>query len=253
MTVLSPTIEPEAMVATRSRVDRLNAELRGASAETIMRVAIEEEFPGRIAVISAFAVESAVLVNLTAEIDPATPLLFLDTGKHFPETLTHRAYLIERLGLTDARLITPFEDQMAAEDPDGDLWSRDPDACCALRKTRPLASVLEGFDAWVTGRKRFQSETRMALKTVDMDDEGRVKFNPLANWSRDDVDTYLKERDLPYHPLFERGYPSIGCAPCTSPVAPGEDPRAGRWRGQEKTECGIHFTVDGRIVRTGEQ
>ncbi len=166
----------------------------------------------------------------------------------FPETLAYQADLSERLGLENVRIIHAAEDQVAREDPDGTLNQFDTDACCDLRKTRPLQRALSGFDGWITGRKRFQGATRATLEFFEADGPTRIKVNPLAHWAPEDVRAYMDENRLPRHPLVARGYPSIGCAPCTSPVAPGEDPRAGRWRGQDKNECGIHI-VDGRVVR----
>ena len=250
MTVMSRILDPHQDETIEERIARLNDALREASAEEILRVALKEEFPGRIATVSSFGAESAVLLALVADIDPATPVLFLETGKHFSQTGAHRNDLIDRLGLEDVRLLRPSGTELKDEDPEGDLWSRDPDACCRLRKARPLDLGLLGFDAWVTGRKRFQTESRLSLPVVEKDDNGRIKFNPLANWSQDDLDAFLDARDLPRHPLVAEGYVSIGCEPCTSPVADGESVRAGRWRGQDKEECGIHITEDGRIVRT---
>ncbi|MCG8442749.1 MAG: phosphoadenylyl-sulfate reductase [Caulobacterales bacterium] len=234
---------------TSAQVIRLNARWRELQAAHVLQIALTEEFRGRIAVVSSFGAESAVLLHLVAQMDRHAPVLFLETGMHFPETAEHRDRLAQRLGLTDVRLITPDRDQRAAEDPDDSLHQRDTEACCALRKVRPLSHALGGFDAWVTGRKRFQSATRLNLPIFEEDRDGRVKVNPLANWSREDLETYLDDHDLPRHPLVAAGYPSIGCAVCTSPVRQGEDERAGRWRGEEKTECGIHITADGRIER----
>ncbi len=250
MSVLSRILDPHAEETPIERAERLNGALRDAPAEEILRFAIEDEFPGRVGVVSSFGAEAAVLLALVADIDPATPVLFLETGKHFKETARHRDDLIERLGLADVRLLRPRALEVAAEDPEGDLWARDPDACCALRKTRPLSFALEGFDAWITGRKRFQTESRLSLSVVETDADGRIKLNPLANWSPDDLDAFLFARGLPKHPLVAEGYLSIGCEPCTTRTAPGEGARAGRWRGLDKDECGIHFTPDGRIVRT---
>lgn len=230
----------------------LNARLRGRDAETILRAALQE-FPGRIAAVSSFGAESAVLLDLISQIDPATPVLFLDTGKHFAETLAYRDELVARLGLTDVRDIRPDPDEVAREDPDGTLNERDTDACCALRKTRPLEKALAGFDAWLTGRKRFQTSTRLTLPVAEADIDGRIKINPLADWGQDEVDQHFAERALPHHPLVAQGFLSIGCWPCTTPVSAGEDPRAGRWRGSDKTECGIHITPDGRVMRVAAE
>jgi phosphoadenosine phosphosulfate reductase len=250
MSLVSRILDPLAEETSAERAERLNAALRDASAEEILRTAIEDEFPGRIGVVSSFGGEAAVLLALVADIDPATPVLFLDTGKHFKETAAHRDDLIERLGLADVRLLRPRPDEVAVEDPDGDLWSRDPDACCALRKTRPLSFALAGLDAWITGRKRFQSESRLSLPVAETDADGRIKFNPLASWSQGDLDEFLFARGLPKHPLVAEGYASIGCEPCTTRIAPGEGVRAGRWRGLDKEECGIHLGPDGRWVRS---
>ena len=170
---------------------------------------------------------------------------------HFPETIAYRDQLIETFGLRDVRVLRPKPSELASEDPDGTLNGFDMDACCALRKVRPLEYALDDFDAWITGRKRFQSGTRAALDFFEVEAAtGRIKINPLAHWAPEDVKNYMEENRLPRHPLVAKGYPSIGCAPCTSPVKPGEDPRAGRWRDQDKDECGIHF-VNGKVVRTG--
>lgn len=205
----------------------------------LLRHAIMERFRGRIAVVSSFGTDSAALLALVAEIDPATPVLFLDTDKHFPETLAYRDALTRRLGLSDVRDIRPDTVDLANNDPDGELHRWIPDDCCAVRKVLPLARALAGFDAWATGRRRQQSRTRAALPFVEAAD-GRTKFNPLADWTAERVAAELAQRDLPPHPLAARGYVSVGCAPCTRPVRPGEDPRAGRWPGFAKTECGIH-------------
>jgi phosphoadenosine phosphosulfate reductase len=197
-------------------------------------------FAGRTALVTSFGAESAVLLHLVAGIDARTPVIFLETGKLFPETLAYRDLLVERLGLEDVRSVAPDAAALLAADPAGDLWRRDPDLCCRLRKVEPLARALEGFAAWINGRKRFQSEGRSRLPLVEREG-GRIKLNPLANWSADDIARYFAAHRLPRHPLEAQGYRSIGCAPCTSPTDTDEDARAGRWRGTDKTECGIHF------------
>ncbi|WP_428672726.1 phosphoadenylyl-sulfate reductase [Reyranella sp.] len=205
----------------------------------VLAAAVHETFPGRVAVVSSFGAESAVLLHLVATIDAATPVLFVDTGRHFPETLDYRDRLATHLGLTGLRSIGPDAAEVAALDADASRAVWDPDGCCAFRKVAPLQRALAGFDAWISGRKRFQADTRFDLPVFEADDD-HVKINPLANWSADDVAAYVADHRLPPHPLVDRGYLSIGCAPCTSRVAVGEDPRAGRWRGLAKTECGIH-------------
>jgi phosphoadenosine phosphosulfate reductase len=179
---------------------------------------------------------------------PKTPVLFIDTRMLFPETLSYQADLAAKLGLTRIEVIRADPAALAAEDPDGTLHKADTDACCALRKTRPLEAALSGYDAWITGRKRFQAGSRAALEFFEADGPTRIKVNPLAHWDPADVQDYMINNRLPRHPLVAKGYPSIGCAPCTSPVKPGEDPRAGRWRDAAKEECGIHF-INGKAVR----
>ncbi len=235
---------------TATEVARLNARWRELQAERVLKMALLEEFPGHIAVSSSFGTEAAVLLHLISRVYRATPVFFLDTEKHFPETLAYRDQLIDFLGLRDVRVIRPCSDELAEEDPDGTLYATDYDRCCDIRKTRPMKYALEGFDAWITGRKRYQNADREDLPIFEADANGKVKVNPLANWSPLDVQTYFDAHDLPRHPLEAQGYKSIGCATCTTPVQDGEDPRAGRWRNTEKTECGIHVTADGKIVRT---
>lgn len=243
-----PQPQPEGS-ATAERIAALNTAHTGQTAQDIMRDVVRELFPGEIALVSSFGAESAVLLHMAAEVDRAIPVLFIDTGRLFPETLAYRDTLIERLGLTDVRSAGPDAGAMEAADPYGALFSIDPDRCCHLRKVEPLALALQPFKAWITGRKRFQASTRAALSVFEAD-ETHIKVSPLASWGAGELAAYLREHDLPRHPLVAKGYPSIGCAPCTSPVAEGEDPRAGRWRGQAKTECGIHVSAAGVTRRS---
>lgn len=222
-----------------SRAARLSARLGAGAASDILRAAIREEFCGRIALVSSFGAESAALLHLVAAIDPATPVIFLDTGKHFAQTLAYRKKLARDLGLSDVRDAHPDTDDLARHDARGELWRSDPDACCTLRKVFPLEAALAGFDAWITGRKQFHGGARLALPVFEAA-APFIKVNPIVRWSSDDIQSYMKAHSLPPHPLIENGYPSIGCWPCTHPTAPGEDARAGRWRGAAKTECGIH-------------
>ncbi len=205
----------------------------------LLRRAITHEFAGRFAVVSSFGANSAMLLALVADIDRTVPVLFLDTGMHFPQTLAYRAELAARLGLTDMRAIAPDPAELAARDPRDELHRFLPDDCCAVRKVAPLQRALAPFAAWATGRRRHQGAARATLKFVETVD-GRQKFNPLAGWSAERIADELARRDLPRHPLVAQGFPSIGCAPCTRAVRPGEDARAGRWAGHAKTECGIH-------------
>jgi phosphoadenosine phosphosulfate reductase len=197
---------------------------------------------GRTALVSSFGAESIVLLDMVASVDPATPVIFLDTGKLFPETRAYREAVTRQLGLRDVRIVRPALGMLAPSHPDEDLWRRDPDLCCAIRKTGPLRAALASFVAWITGRKRFQGGVRSALPTIEGDPAtGRIKINPLAPWSIEDVREYQRLGHLPPHPLVARGYRSIGCVPCTCPVGLAEGPRAGRWPGLDKSECGIHL------------
>jgi phosphoadenosine phosphosulfate reductase len=225
---------------------RLSDKLAALDAQALLRLAIADLFPGKIALVSSFGADSAVLLHMIAQIDAKTPVVFIDTGQLFPETLAYRDRLVDHLGLLNIRSVGPDKAELAANDPDHFLWSSDPDRCCAIRKVSPLAEVLAPFEAWITGRKRYQGSTRAALALFEAEG-GRIKVNPLARWNATMLRAYLDRHELPRHPLVARGYPSIGCVPCTSGVRPGEDPRAGRWRGRGKTECGIHL----RTLSTG--
>jgi phosphoadenosine phosphosulfate reductase len=221
---------------------RLNRMFRGSSTQEMLEAVIRDNLAGDLAVVSSFGAESAVLLHLVASVDPKVPVLFLDTGKHFAETLAYRDLLVERLGL-NLVVLTPDPADLAKRDETGLRWSYDPDGCCEIRKVRPLEKALAGFDASFTGRKAFQAKTRANLPRFELDTsdaQGRLKINPLIDWSAEDIATYFEAHDLPRHPLIAQGYPSIGCSPCTTQVAEGEDPRSGRWKGWDKTECGIH-------------
>lgn len=231
---------------TEADAIRLNNMFRGTDTLEMLRVLIGEAMVGDVALVSSFGAESAVLLDLVAAVDPALPVLFLETGKHFPETLAYRDTLIAHLGLKDVRNLTPDPEMLAKRDENGLRWSYDPDGCCAIRKVAPLEKALAGFDASITGRKGFQSSSRTGLPRFEIDTAdalGRLKINPLAGWSKQDLDAWFESRNLPRHPLEAEGYLSIGCAPCTNKVAPGEDPRSGRWKGWDKVECGIHQPV----------
>jgi phosphoadenosine phosphosulfate reductase len=221
-----------------SRVACLDAELRAAHPRAVIEAAFAE-FGSRLALVSSFGAESAVLLHLASQVSKDIPVLFLDTGMLFGQTLDYRKQLAVRLGLTDVRDLRPRFADIAVHDPKADLWKTDTDACCNVRKVIPLDKALEGFDAWLTGRKRFHGGDRLRLSVVEEADH-QMKFNPLANWGKEDLDAYVAEHDLPTHPLVAQGFPSIGCWPCTKPVEEGQDVRAGRWAGQDKTECGIH-------------
>ena len=226
--------------ATEARLARLNGELRDASAQTVLRVAMVREWPGQLTYVSSFGAESIATLALIADVDPGLPVIFIDSGMHFPQTLEYRDEVIDHLGLTGVRSVLPNETERKVLDPENQLWKSDADACCALRKVRPLEPALEGFSAWITGRKRFHGGARMSLPVFEFA-AGRYKVNPLAAWTAEDVQLFVRHRNLPRHPLVEQGYPSIGCWPCTLPAADPLDPRSGRWAGQVKTECGLHL------------
>ncbi len=241
-----PLEAPFPSVAGRAK--ELNDRYRHHGATSVLERALTDSQIGRVALVSGFGAESVVLLHMVSVMDRTTPVIFLDTHLLFRETLDYQIGLSERLGLTDVRRITPSPRQIASGDPCGALRFSDRGACCHLRKTVPLQYALHGFDAWITGRKRYQSDTRARLEFFEPEGDERIKINPLAHWTPENLLEYIEENRLPRHPLVARGYPSIGCRPCTSKVARGEDPRAGRWRGEDRTECGIHFT-GGKAVR----
>jgi phosphoadenosine phosphosulfate reductase len=231
-----------------ARVADLNARYRHHGATAVLEHALSDSQVGRLALVSSFGAESVVLLHLLSVMARNTPVLFIDTEMLFAETLTYQMELTERLRLTDVRVIKPARADLFARDNENILHLHDTDACCALRKTEPLQRSLGDFDAWITGRKRYQGRTRQDLEFFEAEGDLRIKVNPLVHWTTQDLQDYITENRLPRHPLVAKGYPSIGCAPCTTRVNDGEDPRAGRWRDSAKEECGIHF-VDGRVVR----
>jgi phosphoadenosine phosphosulfate reductase len=220
-------------------VHSLDHALRGASPAEIIDTALKTIGRDRLALVSSFGTESAALLKVMADVDPAIPVIFLDTGWLFEETLAYRDTLMAALGLRDVRSIKPLDDALLREDADRELCFSDPDACCRIRKVEPLARALQPFSAWINGRKRFQGGARADIPVVEADG-AKLKFNPFANVSRDEIEAIYALAKLPPHPLVASGYLSVGCMPCSSRTAPGEDARAGRWRGKGKTECGIH-------------
>lgn len=235
--------EEDTDVVAGDRLARLTRLYAEADTFGLLERMIQNEFPGRIALVSSFGTEAAVLLHMVAGIDKALPVIFLNTGKLFGETLRYRDALIGKLGLTDVRGIHPDSERVEHVDPDGVLWYGNPDMCCFLRKVEPLRRAIVGFDALITGRKAFHGGARAGLARVELGDDQRFRVNPLANWTKADVDAYFEASGLPRHPLEAEGYLSIGCMPCTDRVVAGEGMRAGRWRGQEKTECGIHLPI----------
>ncbi len=227
---------------TQTEADALNARFEGVDALTMLKTVFAEGLAGKVAVVSSFGTESAVLLDLVARADRTVPVIFVDTLKMFAETLNYRDTLISRMGFTNSRSVMPDPDVLAKKDETGLRWSYDPDGCCDIRKVEPMNRAKHGLDAWISGRKAFQSTTRQNMPRFEVED-GRLKINPLGDWTKDDLEAYFAEHDLPRHPLEAQGYLSVGCEPCTSKVLPGEDPRAGRWRGWDKIECGIHTPV----------
>lgn len=248
---MSDCLQTQTRSERHQRVSELTARYAEKPAGEVIRHLIQDEFPGQITLVSSFGAESAILLSLAAKADPTVPVLFLNTLRHYPETLDYVATLKGRLGLENVVVVEPRPADIKAEDPDGHLAERDSDRCCYIRKTLPMIRHLSGYKAWITGRKRFQNASRKALDLFEVE-ERWIKVNPLASWTQEDIREYSRRHELPPHPLVAMGFPSIGCHPCTSPVQPGDDARAGRWRGQDKSECGIHF-VDGRMVRSGRQ
>lgn len=239
-----PSATVERLQAARSETAQaieLDSSLADATPHQIVAAAVNAVGRDRLAVVSSFGTESAALLQVVADVDAAIPVVFLDTGWLFEETLAYRDTLTRQLGLKDVRSIKPAAETLAREDGQNDLWFSDPDRCCFIRKVEPLQRALKPFDAWINGRKRFQGGERSAIPVVEADGN-RLKFNPLANVTREQLEAIFRRSGLPPHPLAASGYASVGCMPCSSRAVAGEDSRAGRWRGKGKTECGIHTT-----------
>lgn len=214
----------------------------------ILEPLITRYFRGRIALVSSFGAESAVLLHMAAQVDRGIPVIFLDTQKLFWETIAYRSKLVDILGLTNIRIFKPDADNIRLVDPKGELHRNDPDTCCYIRKTQPLQEALSGFDAWISGRKRYHGGGRASIATLEETD-GRLKIEPLARFTGSDIKAYMDHYGLPAHPLVAEGYRSIGCTPCTVKGGTSDNPRAGRWAGRSKEECGIHWTLSGQPVR----
>jgi phosphoadenosine phosphosulfate reductase len=236
---LAHQVPPEPTPPDLPSADELDRVLRDVSPAEIIAAALHAVGRERLALVSSFGTESAALLKVMADVDASIPVIFLDTGWLFEETLAYRDALIATLGLRDVRSIKPLEQTLSREDIDRELWFSDPDACCRIRKVEPLARALAPFGAWINGRKRFQGGARAAMPVVEADG-ARLKFNPFANVSLQEVEAIYKLTELPPHPLVASGYLSVGCMPCSSRTSPDEGARAGRWRGRAKTECGIH-------------
>jgi phosphoadenosine phosphosulfate reductase len=239
MNALADQVLPELKARALPPALELDHALRNASPAEVIAAALQAVGRERLAAVSSFGIESAALLKVVADVDPAIPVVFLDTGWLFEETLAYRDTLIATLGLRDVRSIKPLEATLSRDDPDRELWFSDPDACCRIRKVEPLGRALAPFSAWINGRKRFQGGLRADIPVVEQDGS-RLKFNPFANVSREEIEAIYKLAKLPPHPLSAAGYLSVGCMPCSSRASADEDARAGRWRGRAKTECGIH-------------
>jgi phosphoadenosine phosphosulfate reductase len=239
MSALASQVSSALPTGVLPAADELDRALRDASPHQVIAAALKAAGRDHLALVSSFGTESAALLKVMADVDPSIPVIFLDTGWLFEETLAYRDTLIDKLGLRDVRSIKPDEATLSREDGERELWFSDPDACCRIRKVEPLARALKPFAAWINGRKRFQGGLRAAIPVVETDG-ARLKFNPFANVSREEIEAIFKLAELPPHPLVASGFLSVGCMPCTSRAGPDEDARAGRWRGRGKTECGIH-------------
>ena len=242
-------VQPEPDPHRSLAIMALNGMFGEMDGVSVLRQAVNDLLKDDVAVVSSFGADSSVLLHMVSIVDPTVPVYFLETGKHFPETLAYVEILKSQLGLTNVRWLRPDPKDLARFDPHGDLWETDPDSCCHIRKTEPLDAEIAQFAGWVTGRTRYQTVERGVLPHFELTSDDRIKVNPLAYFNDADIATYKLEHGLPEHPLFAKGYKSIGCAPCTTIVAEGEDPRAGRWRGLNKKECGIHFDFNGAIAR----
>lgn len=230
------------------RAEDAKGKYEGLSAEAALERAIYHDYKGEIVLASSMGIDSAVLLHMISEIDNRTPVLFLETGKHFKETLAYRDALIARFGLTNFINVRPDAKALKKQDPSGLLHQSDRDSCCNIRKVEPLDLEIKKYKARITGRKRYQTQQRAHMPILELGGQ-QAKINPLAYWTAKDVTAYMRKHDLPTHPLLALGFLSVGCEPCTTRVAEGEDPRAGRWRGAEKTECGIHY-IQGKWVRS---
>ncbi len=240
------------LASIRDRVGELNGRYAHHAAIDVLGHALSDPLVGRAALVSSFGAEAVVLLHMVSVIDRTTPVLFIDTEMLFPETLDYQRDVADKLRLTNVQILRPDRNRIFLSDPNNGLHRTRPDACCALRKTDPLKQALTPFDAWITGRKRFHGGQRKHLAFFEAEGEARIKINPLAHFTPPDVAEYITNNRLPRHPLVRKGYASIGCLPCTTRIAEGEEPRAGRWRGSKKDECGIHFE-DGKVVHTAKE
>jgi phosphoadenosine phosphosulfate reductase len=230
------------MPISQGQVDALNDKYRNATPQELIRGILEDDFPGQVSLVSSFGTESAVLLHMASQVDADIDVVFINTGKLFGETIRYKNKLSEQLGLRNVRAVMPKPALLDHNDPKGILWSQNADRCCYTRKVEPMQRALKNVNIWISGRKGFHGGDRAKLPLFELV-EGRIKVNPLAGWQKAELDSYFERYALPKHPLEADGYLSIGCMPCTTPVADGEDVRAGRWRGSDKEECGIHMPI----------
>ncbi|GGE00758.1 phosphoadenylyl-sulfate reductase [Paenibacillus nasutitermitis] len=225
--------EKEALITQKA------VELEDATPQEIIKFAVET-FPN-ITFACSFGAEDVVLVDMLQKISPNTDVFYLDTDFHFRETYETRDRMKELYGMNFVEVKPEITPEQQAEQFGEELWKSDANQCCSIRKVQPLTKILSKYEAWITGIRRDQAPTRANSKKVEYDTKfGLVKFNPIAGWTTEDVWNYIRTNNVYYNPLHDNNYPSIGCEHCTRQVMPGEDPRAGRWSGQEKTECGLH-------------
>jgi len=236
-----------ALYTAEIRANYLQEKYEDLDAKELLEVMILEEFESKIAVASSFGSESVIMLDLVAQIAPATPVIFLDTEKLFIETIAHREEVVKKLGLTNVRVMRPRASDLRLHDSNRDLWAHNPNLCCHILCVLPLERALDSFYAWVTGRKVYHGGERSKLKAIEATD-GKVKINPLLKWSYKRIEAAFEKRGLPRHPLVAQGYTSIGCLPCTRRVSANDSVRAGRWYGSQKTECGIHLGREDSIV-----
>lgn len=232
-----------APAATSIDLDAANRELEHATPEAILAWTWQHFAPD-VMLTCSFQHDGVVLAHMLQQIAPQVPIVFINTGFHFPETLAYRDEIVRRLGLNLVELQPIMPRPEFAERYGLDLYARNPDLCCHINKVEPLKRYLPGMRAWINGRRRDQASSRHAIRVVELYQGDLHKVNPLASWTSRDTFYYMQRHDLPLHPLFDQGYASIGCAPCTRPLLAGEDERAGRWAGQDKTECGLHTFLE---------
>jgi phosphoadenosine phosphosulfate reductase len=242
----TPVTEPKQLKLSEADIQRATTEFEHKSPQELLQWAVDT-FGEDVALACSFGAEDVVLVDMLVKINPKAKIFYLDTDVLFQETYDVRDRIVERYQPNLLRYSPKLTLEEQAEMYGEALWSVDPNTCCNIRKVEPLERALQPLDAWITGIRRDQAPTRANAKVVEADFRfGLIKINPLASWTFDQVWQYIREHDVPYNILHDQGYPSIGCLHCTRPVKPGEDPRAGRWSGFQKTECGLHWDTQNK-------